>query len=329
MFELLWIPLLLQVAAPIALVLWLALGRPPSHAAWLLTVVLAAGYVGLIARTGLWLIVPAVLPAVYAALLLAGAALSLRRVRARTFRPRGSRAVAGLVLRGVAAALVAALLVHAIGARRAPPGEPVDLAVPLRSGSHGGHYVVVNGGSVAMVNAHRMTLEGARFRPYRGQSHAVDLVRVNARGRRAPGALPRDPAAYLIFGDTVVAPCGGHIAVAQDGYPDMPPPMPDRAHMAGNHVIVACGGAWILLGHLQRGSVLVAAGEAVRVGDPLGLVGNSGNTGEPHLHVHAQRPGTAAAPIGGEPLPIRLDGRHLVRNDRIAARPRHPTRAWP
>ena len=52
-------------------------------------------------------------------------------------------------------------------------------------------------------------------------------------------------------------------------------------------------------------------------GHVLGRVGNSGNTGEPHLHVHAQRPGSTIAPLSGEPVPIRLGGRYLVRNDRV------------
>ena len=52
-------------------------------------------------------------------------------------------------------------------------------------------------------------------------------------------------------------------------------------------------------------------------GDCLGAVGNSGNTGEPHLHVHAQRPGRAGAPLSGDPLPVLFAGRFPVRGDRI------------
>lgn len=44
---------------------------------------------------------------------------------------------------------------------------------------------------------------------------------------------------------------------------------------------------------------------------------NSGNTGEPHLHVHAQRPGPPATPLSGDPLPILFNGRFPVRGDRI------------
>jgi murein DD-endopeptidase MepM/ murein hydrolase activator NlpD len=145
----------------------------------------------------------------------------------------------------------------------------------------------------------------------------VDLVRLNGFGLRARGLLPDDPRAYVMFGDRVLAPCGGAVAGAADGAPDMPPPQPDRAHMAGNYVLLDCAGVHVLLGHLQRGSVAVRSGQTVRTGEVLGLVGNSGNTGEPHLHIHAQRPGSSAEPMSGEPLPIRLDGRYLVRNVRV------------
>jgi murein DD-endopeptidase MepM/ murein hydrolase activator NlpD len=99
---------------------------------------------------------------------------------------------------------------------------------------------------------------------------------------------------------------------AEDGVADMAPPQADRAHMAGNHVILECGSAWIVLGHLQRGSVAVHVGEITELRHVIGLVGNSGNTGEPHLHVHAQRPGSTSTPLSGEPVPIRLGGRYLV-----------------
>ena len=60
-------------------------------------------------------------------------------------------------------------------------------------------------------------------------------------------------------------------------------------------------------------------GASVAVGDRLGSVGNSGNTGEPHLHVHAQRPGPVGAPLGGDPLPLLFGGRFPVRGARIVS----------
>jgi hypothetical protein len=52
----------------------------------------------------------------------------------------------------------------------------------------------------------------------------------------------------------------------------------------------------------------------------VGQVGNSGNSHEPHLHVHAQRPAQRGALLSGDPLPIHFDGRYLARNDRMVVR---------
>ncbi len=153
----------------------------------------------------------------------------------------------------------------------------------------------------------------------------MDVVRLDRMGLRARGLLSDNPRAYVTFGQPVTAPCAGHVVVAADGAPDMSPPEPDRAHMAGNYVMLDCAGVWVLLGHLQHGSVDVQNGQVVLTGDVLGRVGNSGNTSEPHLHIHAQQPGTDAEPMSGEPLPVRLDGRYLVRNARVT----RPSRAIP
>lgn len=58
----------------------------------------------------------------------------------------------------------------------------------------------------------------------------------------------------------------------------------------GVMVMIECDGVDILLAHLQRGSVSVNAGDSVIVGDFLGLVGNSGNTTEPHLVTSGENP---------------------------------------
>ena len=105
--------------------------------------------------------------------------------------------------------------------------------------------------------------------------------------------------------------------VAVDGLPDMPVPEYDRQHLAGNNVILACGDVRIAMAHFKQGSRRVKTGAAAQVGQALGEVGNSGGSNEPHLHIHAQRPGPPGAPMGGEPLPMAFNGRFLVRGGRI------------
>ena len=316
MLDVLLIPIGMQVVLPMGLLLWLTFRRHPSLAAWALAVAFVASIIVLLAVAGLWLLLPWYTPGIYGIFLIPAAAISFKKgIPIRSVWPRGAGGWAGASLRGALATLAVGTALYAVSGRRAP-SETIDLTFPLRQGT----YLVVNGGSIEILNAHLMTLSGERFHPYRGQSYGVDIVRIDRWGRRAAGLQPRDPAAYRIFGDSVFAPCAGRVVAVLDGLPDQPVPVVDRAHMAGNHVLLACGTFEVLLGHLQQGSVRVGLGSAVGTNTLLGRVGNTGNTGEPHLHIHAQRAGTTAMPLSGEPLPIRLNGWYPVRNLRFTER---------
>ena len=308
------LPVLLQLLLPLLLLAWVASGGHSSRLGLSLVIALAAAWLVAIHLAGMWLSLPWYLPLILAAVLAVLAPRAVRSMRALPLRRTGRRAAAGLLVLAAALTLVAGVIMAALAGRRAP-GPVMELAVPLR----GGRHLVVNGGSNALVNAHVATLaDEPRFRRWRGQSYGVDLVRLGPGGVRARGMLPSDPQSYAAFGDTILAPCSGRVVAATDGLPDLPVPRMDRSHMAGNHVILECGPVWVVLAHMQRGSVRAAVHERVQVGQVVGLVGNSGNTGEPHLHLHAQRPGPAASPLSGEPVPVTIGGRYLVRNDRTS-----------
>lgn len=56
---------------------------------------------------------------------------------------------------------------------------------------------------------------------------------------------------------------------------------------AGNHVMIqAKEGHIIFLAHLRNQSILVTEGEQVRQGQAIGMLGNSGNSTMPHLHIN-------------------------------------------
>jgi murein DD-endopeptidase MepM/ murein hydrolase activator NlpD len=225
-----------------------------------------------------------------------------------------------LIVVGSFAVVASGLSGLAIAGRYLPDGLVVDLHCPFQSGV----YLVVNGGSQPVVNAHMATLEPTpRFVPWRGQSYGVDLVRLDSFGRRASGFASSDPADYHIHGQLVTAPCAGTVVSVASDRPDMTVAIrdPDRSKLAGNHVLIACGGIEVLLAHLLRDSLRVTLGSEVTVGEPLGLVGNSGNTDEPHLHLSAQRRSVAEPFIGGTPVWLTIEGRFLVRNDRLSCDP--------
>ncbi len=262
---------------------------------------------------GLWLFPPRWTAYVLLVLHLAGSLFAYRRF-ARSKRPRKQWLRWAERIVGVGAAAVAVVFLLAAISGRARPAGAVDLAMPLGAG----RYLVTSGGAARAINAHLMTLEGERFRDYRGQSYAADLIGVDQLGFHARGIAPSEPEAYLIYGAEILAPCTGAILAAKDGLPDMRVPLMDREHLAGNHVLLGCEDVIVVLAHMAPGSVKVAAGQKVMSGDLLGRVGNSGNTAEPHLHIHVQRGAPEGAPLGGEPLWFTINGRFPVRNDTLA-----------
>ena len=205
--------------------------------------------------------------------------------------------------------------------RQLPAAPAVDLLFPLAAG----HYLVVSGGTNLTLNPHADALDTtvAAHRPWRGTSYAIDVVALDRGGSRARGLVPTSPSAYFIFNTPVLAPCAGTVLVAQDGWPDMPVPRHDDANPSGNYLILRGTQADIVLAHFRRGSLRVRARDSVAAGQWLAQAGNSGATDEPHLRLHAQRPGPPGLPMGGAPLPMRFRGRFLVRNDLVRV-PQHP-----
>jgi D-alanyl-D-alanine carboxypeptidase len=311
------IAIVLQLLLPVAMLAWLAIARVRGAASVIGTLLALAGVLLAVA-----LVVPALFPPWWLPAVFAMLALVVIVFRLPVWRRSCTRfwpgTLGGRVLLAAwtfIAAVAAVLIVIALDGRRLPDADTIDLPLPLEAGT----YLVANGGSRELVNAHMMTLDDSaeRFRRYRGQSYGIDIVEIDALGRRSRGLQPADPAAYEIYGSEVYAPCDGVVVASRNDRPDMPVPVMDREVMEGNHVLLRCGDVDVLLAHFMRGSVQVEPGDVVTTGQQLGRVGNSGNSSEPHLHISAQRPGTALEPLAGEPLAILLDGRQPVRNMRI------------
>jgi hypothetical protein len=97
---------------------------------------------------------------------------------------------------------------------------------------------------------------------------------------------------YGCWGVPVLAPSSGRVVKARDGLPDEKPGHVSNNFEApsGNHVVIELPtGTYLEIAHLQRDSVSVQEGESVAEGQAIGRCGNSGNTSEPHIHIHHQR----------------------------------------
>lgn len=95
---------------------------------------------------------------------------------------------------------------------------------------------------------------------------------------------------YYCYGDKLISPSNGEVIKAYDSDPEMPiGALGGGSSPFGNHIIMKVASSeFLYLCHLQPNSILVKKGDIVTQGQELGLIGNSGNTSEPHLHMHLQ-----------------------------------------
>jgi murein DD-endopeptidase MepM/ murein hydrolase activator NlpD len=136
------------------------------------------------------------------------------------------------------------------------------------------------------------TFDGVRWL---SQRFAIDWIKADAAGMSRGAGDPQDPASYYAYGQEVLAVADGRVVSVLDDRSDRPVPVPDpaldrenAAHITtGNHVILSIGsGRFPMYAHLQPGSIRVRVGDRVRRGQAIALLGNSGNSTEPHLHFH-------------------------------------------
>ncbi|MER7637733.1 M23 family metallopeptidase [Streptomyces sp. NPDC126522] len=124
------------------------------------------------------------------------------------------------------------------------------------------------------------------------QRGAVDLAGLGRYGSRTRGG--HELTAFAAYGRAVRAPCDGRVVSAEGAIEDQDAGPGARARYQppyGNHVFIDTGREIVKLAHLRAGSLTVSRGDTVRAGQLVGETGNSGNTTEPHLHLHAERDG--------------------------------------
>ena len=177
-------------------------------------------------------------------------------------------------------------------------------------------------GRWAALNSPGSAVPSHGVRAY-GQAFAVDIAHPrpdDAAGTIGWGLRQRRPQEYSSFGEPVVAVRDGVVVAVTSRLRDhlARSTWPGIAYMltaegfvreiggprfvVGNHVVLDHGdGVFSLYAHLRRGSATVRVGDVVTAGRPLGEVGNSGNTSEPHLHVqlmdHAHPSAAAGLPF--------------------------------
>jgi Peptidase family M23 len=161
-------------------------------------------------------------------------------------------------------------------------GTPLRLAPPLR----GDRWLAANGPS--NDTHHRRSWLAYKGRPLFPERFAIDFVRLHENG--PTNGDPAENRSWRGYGAEVIAVANARVASITDGVPDNVPANHAPSGMTldtmgGNLVVLDLGkDLYAFYSHLQPGSIRVKPDDRVRVGQILGLVGNSGNGNAPHLH---------------------------------------------
>jgi len=147
-----------------------------------------------------------------------------------------------------------------------------------------------------------------------GTRYAIDFIQVDWKRRGMPSyrasffkyfllGLSMDE--YYCWEQPVFSPCDGRVVQVEDGYGDpnrtnlwhdmykasrnarkFDPSKHNVQSIAGNFVIIeAEKNVYVALVHLRKGSITVSEGQHLKRGEAIGLVGHSGNSYMPHLHL--------------------------------------------
>lgn len=148
------------------------------------------------------------------------------------------------------------------------------LQLPFR-----GKWFTVWGGDTKAQNYHVID---------RAQRHAFDFLIIGKNNRTYERSGTRNED-YYAFGKSIFAVCDAEVVQVITGVEDNKPGAMNPGQPLGNSVVLKTDNdEYIFYAHFEYDTVKVKVGDRVKAGQLLGNCGNSGNSSEPHLHLHIQ-----------------------------------------
>lgn len=303
---------MLHLVVPLALILWTWIRSYSSITTWLVQMLILISYVSFVFLMGSWVYASFYLRYMIVILTIMATLGSFMHARGLPFFV--SPQISGWVAYGIGLIGSALLAYFMVGAVRAHfyDETPVNLGFPFKNGT----YAVFEGGNGKasfLMNYHYGASIHKGARTNLSMRYAVDITKVTRWGNDADGFLPMKNEMYAVFNEVVYSPCDGEVSEVEDKWPNETPWSGRAPYNVGNHILITSNDFGVLVGHLQKGSMLVKPGDRVTKGQPIAQAGNSGWTSQPHLHIQAMKK-SAGTFWGWDGLPVSFDGKNPVKN---------------
>jgi peptidase M23-like protein len=292
------------IIVPLFLIGMIAFKKQQSILMWVFTILSFGSVIAYLWATARWEIVSIYFRPIFSILYLIACVVGYKRIKKPKTLPKKIAMVFGIGLHVVLIIFFSGLNWFSFKGYITPENT-IDLASPF----HNGKQIVLHGGASPFTNGH------FHVKP---QNYALDIVGLNNLGMRASSFQGgSDLNDYVIYGQVIYSPLNGTVIAVEDKYDDQTPPTTDIEHLAGNYILIGSEGVEILLAHLKKGSIVVKIGDIVTTNTLLGQVGNTGNTSEPHLHIHVEKGGEANTVLNGIAVPFTINKQYFVRGDII------------
>jgi hypothetical protein len=123
---------------------------------------------------------------------------------------------------------------------------------------------------------------------FNAQRFAIDLVRIDMNGEtHMPSVLGKE--GYYAWNEDIVSAGSGRVVAVVSDQRDheIGEAASPTEHPAGNLVVIQhAPRLFSVYAHMQRATATVNVGDRVERGQIIGRIGNSGDSSQPHLHIH-------------------------------------------
>lgn len=301
------LPIILYLIVPVIFISWIWNQTPKNVWMWAINSAIGGVYLADIYLTGAWplLGLPIALASFFIILFVLAMIYSVFRIqKPKTPLQKKFWPIFGYSLLILFSGVLSWEVFSALKGK-IPSEDTIALEFPLKNGS----YYVLHGGNSDTINGH-YAVKGQRF--------ALDIVKLSGIGTHASKFIPSELGDYCIYSENLYSPVSGTVLKAVNDIDDSRGLNIDPIHPAGNHLIIRAKNTdqAVVLAHLKKGSLRVKEGDMIVAGQLIAEVGNSGNTSEPHLHIHTVKLNERNDFLfDAEPVSMIFNHKFLVRND--------------